>query len=102
MDLRWLRLRQLDGKLPPDFPALPRPKGGWLKTMREAIGMTTRQLATRLKLSQGAVVALEKSEANNTISLHKLQRVADALNCDVHYCLVPRTPLAGRHTTRSG
>ena len=41
---------------------LQRPPRGWVKAIREALGMTTGQLARRLGVSQRAVVLLERSE----------------------------------------
>ena len=52
--------------------------------------MTTRQLASRMGVSQPSVVKLEQSEANGTVQLATLRRAADALNCDLVYALVPR------------
>jgi predicted DNA-binding mobile mystery protein A len=55
--------------------------------------MTTRQLAERLGVGQSTVVALEKSEANERITLQSLRRAAEALDCELHYVLVPRQSL---------
>ena len=58
--------------------------------------MTTRQFAARLGLAQSTVVQAEQSEAVGTMTLAQLQRLATALECDLRYVLVPRTPLADR------
>ena len=55
--------------------------------------MTTRQLAARLRVSQPTLVALEKGEVFETISLKTLRRAAAALDCSVVYALVPNQPL---------
>ncbi len=55
--------------------------------------MSSTELATRLRVSQQAVIDLEKSEKNDTIRLGTLQRAADALGCDLFYALVPRRSL---------
>lgn len=55
--------------------------------------MSSAELATRLGVSQQAVGVLERSEAQHTIKLETLRRVADALDCDLAYFLVPRMPL---------
>ena len=39
------------------------PVRGWIKAIREALGMSTAQLAKRLGVKQPSVVALERSEA---------------------------------------
>jgi predicted DNA-binding mobile mystery protein A len=70
-----------------------RPPRGWVKAVREALGMTTAQLAKRLDVAQPSVVGLEKAEASKAITLKTLERVARALDCTLVYALVPRKPL---------
>ena len=67
---------------------IARPQQGWLKTIREFLGMTTTQLAKRLEISQPRIVAMEKNERNVKIST--MERIADVLNCDFSYVFVPR------------
>jgi|SRR4051812_47707038 len=74
--------------------ASSRPPKGWLRAVRDALGMTTAQLARRLGISQPSVVQLEQSEAKGTIALHTLERAAEALGCRVVYALVPERPLS--------
>ena len=69
------------------------PVHGWIKAIRQALGMTTTQLAARLNVKQPSVVALEQSEAKGTIELATLRRVATALDCTLIYALVPNQPL---------
>ena len=69
------------------------PVRGWIKAVREALGLTTAQLARRLGVKQPSVVAIEQSEVKGTIALATLRRVADALDCTLVYALVPHKPL---------
>ena len=69
------------------------PIRGWIKALREALGMSTAQLAKRLGIRQPSLVALEQSEAKGTIELATLRRVAEALDCTLVYSLVPNKPL---------
>src|ERR1700674_1096926 len=69
------------------------PVRGWIKAIREALGMSTAQLAKRLGIKQPSLVALEQSEAKGTIELATLRRVAEALDCTLVYSLVPNKPL---------
>ena len=91
-----LKLQQLDAALArwrlADLPA--RPHSGWLKAIREALGMPANQLAKRLGVVTSTVTRLEASEADDTISLATLRRAAEALGCELHYALVPRQSLA--------
>jgi len=87
--------RQLDKRLNllRDSDAITRPPRGWVKAIREALGMTTAQLARRIGVSQPRVVAIEKAEKNASITLDSLERAARALDCQVVYALIPRKPL---------
>ena len=92
--LRSLPLQQLDKTLDP-WRSLPRsrPSGGWLRAVRQALGMTTRQLAKSVGVTQAAVVDAERTEAKGDITLATLQRYAAALDCELSYALVPKRPL---------
>lgn len=87
--------KQLDRRLAAlrDTGALARPQKGWLKAIRDALGMTMRQMAVRARISQPSVAAWEKSEAHESITLGKLREAAEALDCELVYALVPRKPL---------
>ncbi|MBO9523127.1 MAG: mobile mystery protein A [Nocardioidaceae bacterium] len=77
-----------------DLPARgARPHGGWVRAVREALGMTAADLADRMGVSQPSVTRLEKSERDDAARLETLIRAADALGCDLVYALVPRRPL---------
>jgi predicted DNA-binding mobile mystery protein A len=67
----------------------PRPSKGWIRAIRDALGMTSAQLAHRIGVSQPRVIELEKSEASGTVTLNTLQRAAEALGCRLVYALVP-------------
>lgn len=70
-----------------------RPSKGWIRAIRDALGMTSAQLAQRLDVSQPRVIALEKAEANGTVTLNTLQQAAEALGCRLVYALVPEKSL---------
>jgi predicted DNA-binding mobile mystery protein A len=71
-----------------------RPPKGWLRAIRDALGMTTAQLGKRLGVSQPRIVELEQSEVSGSVTLNTLQRAAEALGCRLVYALVPDRPLA--------
>lgn len=91
-----LKLRQLDANLnrwrSADLPS--RPPSGWIKAVREGLGMAATHLAARLGVTPSTVTRLETSEADDTISLATLRRAAEALGCELHYALVPKQSLA--------
>ena len=90
-----LARKHLDAALSPFRAMSPqaRPPRGWLRAIRDALGMTSRQLAARMGLSQPTIIALEKSEAAETITLRSLREAAEALDCQLVYALVPRGTL---------
>jgi predicted DNA-binding mobile mystery protein A len=89
-------IRHLDPRFAALRPLLqnPRPHKGWLRAIRNALGMTTAQLARRLAVSQPRIVELEQSEVSGSVTLKTLQRAAEALGCRLVYALVPERPLA--------
>jgi len=73
--------------------SLVAPPRGWVRAIRDALGMSSRQLAARMNVSQPAITQLERSEAAGAIQLNTLRRAADALDCELVYALVPRVSL---------
>lgn len=67
------------------------PSKGWIKAIREALGMTTTQLAKRLSLKQPRIIAIENNE--NNLKISTLEKIAKALDCKLVYSLVPKTSL---------
>lgn len=92
---RAVARRQLDKRLNflRDSESFVRPSRGWIKAIREALGMTTTQLAKRLGVVQSRTVAIEQAEAKGSITLNSLEKAANALDCRLVYALVPRKPL---------
>lgn len=68
----------------------PRPTRGWIRTIREALGMSGRQLAERMGISPPSLVRIEKAEPGGRTTLRTLERAADAMDCDLVYAFVPR------------
>jgi predicted DNA-binding mobile mystery protein A len=91
-EFRSLRTRQLDRSLQPFLAAraISRPERGWLRAIREAIGVSASELARDMGTTRSLPLLLEKSEAENTITLKSLKAAANALDCELVYALVPR------------
>lgn len=94
-DIRQRARQKLDERLRPLKPTdrFQVPPRGWVRAIREALGMTGRQFARRLNVSPQSVDALEKSEASGAIKIETLRRAAEALDCTLVYALVPNTEL---------
>jgi predicted DNA-binding mobile mystery protein A len=89
-----LARRNLDRRLAPlRAEPLIAPPSGWIKAIREALGMTAAQLARRMGVVQSRVSTLEKAERTGTPSLKSLRHAAEALDCVLVYAIVPRTSL---------
>lgn len=71
------------------FSAKPTPKKGWIRTIREALGMSSYVLAERLGCSRVNITTIEQRERKGTISLETLEEVANAMHCKLVYCLIP-------------
>ncbi|MDO9164480.1 MAG: mobile mystery protein A [Rhodoferax sp.] len=94
-EFQHLRVEQLQAALKAYEILLTKraPSRGWLKEIREALGRTERQQAERLGISGSTLHKSEQSEAEERISLGQLRKLADGLDCELVYALVPRRPL---------
>ncbi len=69
------------------------PPKGWIREIRDAVGMSALQLGTRLGVKSQSVADMEKSEGYGTIQLKTLRKAAEALDCTLVYALVPNSSL---------
>jgi predicted DNA-binding mobile mystery protein A len=92
---RALARKHLDNKLDSSRRSsdILRPPKGWVKAIREALGMSAEQLATRIGVTKPRVYEIEKAEVSGSITLNSLERAAHALDCKLVYTLVPRISL---------
>ena len=72
---------------------IPMPPKGWIRAVRDALGMNGRQLADRLNVTRQRAALIEKDELGNSATLKTMRRVAESLDCVFVYALVPRTSL---------
>jgi len=66
------------------------PQMGWLKAVRGALGISSRQLAQIIGVDMSAIIRLEEREPDGKVTLEMLNRAAQAMNCKVIYAIVPR------------
>ena len=85
LDERFDAIRPLMGR--------PRPHTGWIRAIRQALGMSGSELAGRLGVTPQSVSDMERSEATGSVKLETLERAADALGCTLEYVLVPKRRL---------
>jgi predicted DNA-binding mobile mystery protein A len=72
----------------------PAPQSGWLKAIRGALGINSRQLAERLGVTHSAILHFEKAEAAGKVSLESIRKIARAMRCQLIYAVVPEAPHA--------
>lgn len=70
-----------------------RPNNGWIKAIRESLGMSVTQLAKRVGVGASRIYKIENDEIDNKLTLNTLENIARALNCELFYVLVPEKPL---------
>jgi predicted DNA-binding mobile mystery protein A len=95
--------RQLDATLAKfgEAGSVQLPAKGWIRAVREALGMSGTQLARRLQVSQPRVFKLEQGEPSGALTLKTMRQVAEALDCVFVYALVPRSSLEETVRTRA-
>jgi len=69
------------------------PMRGWIRAIRDALGMTSAQLARRIGVQRQRVHALEKGEIAGTATINSIRKAAEAMDCVFVYALVPRDSL---------
>ncbi|MDP8269122.1 MAG: mobile mystery protein A [Candidatus Tenebribacter davisii] len=69
------------------------PHKGWIRSIKEALGMNGRQLAERMGVTKQWVSVLDKQELDGSITINTMKKSAEALNCAFVYCLVPQADL---------
>jgi predicted DNA-binding mobile mystery protein A len=91
-EYRNLRLKQLADTLDKftDAKQTARPGRGWLRAVREALGVSQQEVAIASKVKRQSIIGFEKAEASDRITLRNLRRVADAMGCELVYAIVPK------------
>ncbi len=69
------------------------PRKGWIRAIRDALGLSTRQLGQRLGVSKSRVTRIEQDELAENVTFKTMRRMAEALDCEFVYGLVPRRSL---------
>lgn len=62
---------------------------GWLKTVRQALGMSGPQLANRLGVTKGRISQAEAAELDGGMRLKTMKSMAEAMNCRFVYAVIP-------------
>ena len=73
--------------------AISAPKKGWIRAIRDTLGMSGAQLAKRLDVNQQRVARIEQDEVLGKVTLNTMQNAAEAMDCVFVYGVVPRDSL---------
>ena len=93
VDKSLSQLNSLKGVKTPPF--------GWIRSIREALGMSGRQLAERIGVSKQSISRLEQDEISGSITIKTMRNVAEKLDCIFVYGFVPKTSLDDTVRTRA-
>jgi predicted DNA-binding mobile mystery protein A len=75
-------------------PAAAVPARGWLRAVREAVGLTQSEAAMKAGIKRQSFSQFETSEARGAISIESMRRAAGALDCELVYFIIPREGVA--------
>jgi len=76
-----------------DLKSINIPQKGWIRAIRDSLGINARQLADRLGVSKSRITRIEQDELNGSLTIKTMRRLADTLDCVFVYGFVPRTTL---------
>jgi predicted DNA-binding mobile mystery protein A len=69
------------------------PKKGWIREIREALGMTMEDLGRRMSVIKQRVERLEKDEVTKKVTLESMEKAAEAMDCEFVYFFIPKASL---------
>ena len=91
MGKKSLQIQHLNGKMLA-FASLQKvapPPTGWIKAIRNAIGMSMLQLGNRLSITKQSVQDIERREKDGSVTIKALREAARALDMQLIYGFVP-------------
>ncbi len=71
------------------------PPEGWLRTARNALGMSGAQLAKRMQVTRANISKTELAEQSGAVSIKNMQQIAEAMECRFVYAVIPKDGSVG-------
>lgn len=92
---RKLIREQLDQKLNSIKEAVSSsmPSQGWIKSIREALGISTAQLGKKVGIDQSRISRIENAEMTGEVKLSTLMKIAKSMDMQLVYAFVPKNSL---------
>ncbi len=69
------------------------PVKGWIRAIKDALGINGRQLADRMGEHRSRTKQIEQQELTGSLTIKTMRRTAEALDCQFVYGLIPKTSL---------
>lgn len=91
MNKKTLLIQQLNRKMA-SYASLKQvaiPPTGWIKAIRNALGMSMQQLGNKLSITKQSIQEIEQREKDGSITLKSLKEVAKAMDMQLIYGFVP-------------
>jgi len=66
------------------------PPTGWIKAIRNGIGMSMEQLGKKLSITKQGVMDIEKREKEGAITIKSMQEIAKAMDTQFVYGFIPK------------
>ena len=74
--------------------AAAKPARGWLRAIREAVGLTQGDVAKKMGVKRQSYAQFETAEEQDSITLASLRRAAEAMGCELVCFVVPKESAA--------
>jgi predicted DNA-binding mobile mystery protein A len=68
---------------------LKTPPEGWLRTVRNALGMSGAEVAKKMSVTRARVTQAEHAELTGGVTLKSMQATAEAMGCRFVYAIIP-------------
>lgn len=91
-NLRKITCKQLMKQLEP-LGSITKPRLGWIRTLRIALGMSLSQLGLKCGFSKQRILRIEQDEVSGNTTLASLDKVAQQLGCKLVYGFLPQKDL---------
>lgn len=88
-----LALKQIENRFRGFEVSLFKAEGGWIRQMREALGMTLSKLGEACGSSTPSIAQAERREAEGKVTVETLKTAAEAMNCEFVYMFVPKSEM---------
>lgn len=92
MENKSLQIQQLNSKMQvvAAIKKIAPPPTGWIKAVRTALGMSLQQLGAKLLITKQSIQDIEQREKEGSVTIKTLRELANALDMELVYGLVPK------------